>query len=35
MVRDVVEAHGGTLAILSETAVIQSGTTIRFTLPVV
>jgi signal transduction histidine kinase len=35
MVREVVEAHGGTLAIVSDTDVLQPGTTIRLMLPVV
>ena len=34
LVRDVILAHGGTLAILSSTDVSSHGTTIRFTLPV-
>ena len=35
MVKEVVEAHGGTFAILSDTDVLHPGTTIRLTLPVV
>jgi signal transduction histidine kinase len=35
MVREVVVAHGGTMAILSDTDALQPGTTIRLTLPVV
>jgi len=34
MVRDVILAHGGTLAIRSRTDAPTHGTTIRFTLPV-
>jgi signal transduction histidine kinase len=34
MVRDVILAHGGTLAIRSRTDAVSHGTTIRFTLPV-
>jgi signal transduction histidine kinase len=34
MVRDVILAHGGTLAIRSRTDASSHGTTIRFTLPV-
>jgi signal transduction histidine kinase len=34
MVKEVVEAHGGTLAILSETDVLHPGTTVRLKLPV-
>jgi signal transduction histidine kinase len=35
MVREVVVAHGGTMAILSDTGALQPGTTIRLRLPVV
>jgi signal transduction histidine kinase len=35
MVREVVVAHGGTMAILSDTDALQPGTTIRLRLPVV
>ena len=35
MVRDVVEAHGGAVAIESESAGPSHGTTVRLTLPVV
>ena len=34
MVRDVILAHGGTLAIRSRTDPASHGTTVRFTLPV-
>jgi signal transduction histidine kinase len=34
MVREVVAAHGGTLAILSDTDALHAGTTIRLRLPV-
>ncbi|HZT78147.1 MAG TPA: ATP-binding protein [Vicinamibacterales bacterium] len=34
MVKDVVEAHGGTLAIESDTRAPSHGTTVRLTLPV-
>jgi signal transduction histidine kinase len=35
MVREVVVAHGGTMAILSDTDALEPGTTIRLRLPVV
>jgi signal transduction histidine kinase len=35
MVREIVEAHGGTVEILSNTDALHHGTTIRLTLPVV
>jgi signal transduction histidine kinase len=35
MVREVVAAHGGSLAILSDTGALHPGTTVRLTLPVV
>jgi signal transduction histidine kinase len=35
MAREVVEAHGGTLEILSNTDALHHGTTVRLTLPVV